>query len=290
MHEIDRILAAVRRITGAGQRGVVVTVVRTEGSTYRRAGARVVISEGGEATGAISGGCLERDLGERIRPWLDGMEPRLVTYDSTRPDDLVFGLGLGCRGVLELLVEPFDAAHPPPLLRFRWNGRQPVAWTTVLPDGENFVEVVRPQRAVGVLGGGPEVEPGVRRGEQVGWRIYVVTTRDPVELDGYDAAVVMTHNFPRDAEILPRLLQSGVAYVGLLGPKSRGDELLAECAAAPDARIHSPVGLDLGGETPEEIALSIVAEIHAVLNRRSAQALRESNAPIHERADDLTCA
>lgn len=290
MHELDSILIALRKALDEGMRGVLVTVVRTEGSTYRRPGARVVITETGEATGAISGGCLERDLAERIRPWLVEMTPRMVRYDSTRADDLVFGLGLGCRGILDLLVEPFDAEHVPGLSAFRWNGRDPVAWTTALPDGGEFVEVIRPQRAVVVFGGGPDVEPLVRLGGQVGWRVEVVTTRDPVDLSGYDAAVVMTHNFPRDAEILPRLLASPVAYIGLLGPKSRGDELLAETGAVPDARIHSPVGLDIGGETPAEIALSIVAEVQAVLNRRSAKALRDLNAPIHDPAPDLTCA
>lgn len=290
MHELDRILQSLRRVADAGGRGVLVTVIRTEGSTYRRAGARVVIPEMGEVAGAISGGCLERDLGERIRPWLAEMKPRVVTYDSTRPDDLVFGLGLGCRGVLDLLIEPFDVAHPPPLLGFAWKGREPVPWTTRLPDGEELVELVQPQRAVAVFGGGPDVEPVLRLGEAVGWRVDAVTTREPIDLSGYDAAVVMTHNFPRDAEILPRLLQSPMAYIGLLGPKSRGDELLAEGGVARGERIHSPVGLDLGGETPEEIALSIVAEIQAVLNRRTAKALRELDAPIHDPARDLTCA
>lgn len=290
MHELDSIVATIRRALDQGERGVLVTVVRTEGSTYRRPGARVVITEKGEAAGAISGGCLERDLAERIRPWLDEMRPRVVRYDSTRPDDLVFGLGLGCRGILDLLVEPFDATHVPALLDFRWNGREAIAWTTGLPDGGAFVEVIRPQRTVAVFGAGPDVEPVVRLGEQLGWRLDVVTTREPVDLSGYDAAVVMTHNFPRDAAILPRLLDSTVAYIGLLGPKSRGAELLAEIGRESDARIHSPAGLDIGGETPEEIALSIVAEIQAVLNRRPSGALREREAPIHEEAPDLTWA
>lgn len=282
MHELDRILAACRRIIDEGGRGVVVTIVRTEGSTYRRAGARVVISESGEAVGAISGGCLERDLGERIRPWLVEMTPLVVQYDSTRTDDLVFGLGLGCRGVLDLLVEPFDAAHPPSILEFRWNGREPVEWTTRLPDGDTLVEIVRPQRAIVIFGGGLDVPPLVACAKQLGWRAEVVTTREPVELSSYDAAIVMTHNFLRDAAILPHLLASPISYIGLLGPRSRGDELLAEAGARRDWRIHSPVGLDLGADTPEEIALSIVAEIQAVLARRSAAPLRELDAPIHE--------
>ena len=290
MHEIDKLITACRSLIDAGQRGVVVTVVRTHGSTYRRAGARAVIAESGAAVGAISGGCLERDLAERIRPWLADMQPRVITYDSTRSDDLVFGLGLGCRGVLDLLVEPFDGAHPPHLVDFRWNGREPVPWTTTLPDGESLFEVVQPERAVVVFGGGADVTPVVTLARALGWRADVVTTRDPIDLGDYDAAVVMTHNFLRDAELLPSLLASQIPYIGLLGPKTRGDELLAEIGARRDARIHSPIGLDLGGETPEDIALSIVAEIQAVLNRRSAKALRELNAPIHEPLSTPTCA
>ncbi len=286
MHEIDRILEAVR----ATPRGILVTVIRTSGSTYRRAGARAVISEEGRATGAISGGCLERDLAERIKPWLADLQPRIVTYDSTRDDDLVFGLGLGCRGVLDLLIEPFDAAHPPRVLDFRWNGREPVEWTTTLPDGETLVEVIRPQRTFVIFGGGPDVAPLVRCAQQIGWRAEVVTTRDPVDVSDYDAAVVMTHNFPRDVEILRTLLASRLAYIGLLGPRTRGDELLAEVNATRDSRIFSPVGLDLGAETPEEIALSIVAEIQAVLNARSARALRELDEPIHAPRNAPTCA
>lgn len=100
----------------------------------------------------------------------------------------------------------------------------------------------------------------------------------------------MTHNFARDAEILTRLLPSAIPYIGVLGPKSRGDQLLAEIGAARDARLHNPIGLDLGGETPEEIALSIVAEIQAVFERRSARSLRELDVPIHETRNTPACA
>ncbi|HYO79057.1 MAG TPA: XdhC family protein [Thermoanaerobaculia bacterium] len=277
MHELDKVLHACRTIA----RGVVVTVIRTTGSTYRRAGARAVIAENGQAFGAISGGCLEKDLAERIRPWLADMQPRVVSYDSTQPSDVVFGLGLGCRGILDLLVEPFDDAHPARMLEFRWNGREAVEWTTTLPNGEVLLELIRPQRALVVFGGGADVEPVVRLAQQIGWRADVVTTREPIDLTDYDAAVVMTHNFQRDVDLLPQLMRSQLAYIGLLGPKSRGEDLFAEAGLQRDARIHSPIGLDLGSETPDEIALAIVAEIQAALNRRSARPLRELNAPIH---------
>src|SRR6185436_1730176 len=240
MHELDKVLAACRALYEANRRGVLVTVIRTEGSTYRRAGARAVIAENGEAFGAVSGGCLERDLAERIRPWLADLQPRVVTYDSARAGDLVFGLGLGCRGVLELLVEPFDAAHVPRLVgEFAWNGREPVEWTTMLPDGETVLELIRPQRAIAVFGNGADVEPVVQLARGIGWRADAICTRDPVDMSGYDAAVVMTHNFLRDAEVLAMVLPSALAYIGILGPRSSGDELLANIGAQRDARIHS---------------------------------------------------
>src|SRR5919201_5568457 len=109
MHEIDRIIEAAKRM----KRGIIATIVATSGSTYRRAGARAVIGEDGEAVGTISGGCLEKDLAARCSEWLGDMQPRVITYDSSREDDIVFGLGLGCRGVIDVLVEPFDSDHPP---------------------------------------------------------------------------------------------------------------------------------------------------------------------------------
>jgi xanthine dehydrogenase accessory factor len=291
MHEIDAIINECRSLIDAGSRGVLVTVVRTQGSTYRRAGARVVISENGVVTGAISGGCLERDLAERVAAWLGDMTPHVMTYDSTRSDDLVFGLGLGCRGVLDLLVEPFDAAYLPRLVTgFQWNGREPVEWTTILPNGESMIEILHPPRAIMIFGSGADAEPVAQLARAMGWHVEVPRPREPFDPNQLDAAVVMTHNFERDTEILARLFPSPVPYIGLLGPKSRGDELLAAIGASRDPRFHNPIGLDLGGETPQEIALSIVAEIQAIFERRSAHSLCDLTAPIHETRDTPACA
>src|ERR1043166_9682323 len=194
-HEIDRILDAVR----STERGILVTLVRTTGSTYRRAGARAVIPEGGATCGLVSGGCIERDLRERMSEWMRNFAPQLITYDSTTDADLVFGSGLGCRGTLELLIEPFDAAHPPAIAAFRWNGREPVVWTTHLGDRELLVEVIRPPRTIAVFGNGADVEPVMALAERLGWR--VARARKPA----LDAAIIMTHNFLKDAELLETL-------------------------------------------------------------------------------------
>jgi xanthine dehydrogenase accessory factor len=291
MHEIDKTLAAVRRVADEGKRGILVTIVGTRGSTYRRAGARAVISEIGESFGTLSGGCLERDLTERARGWLADPKPRLFTYDTTKTTDVVFGLGLGCRGVIDVLIEPFDAQNLPRLAReFRWNGREPVVWTTTLDGQELLVEAIRPERAIAIFGGGADVEPVARMAEQLGWRAAVIspkdmhpeTVKEKVDLGVFDAAVVMTHHFLHDLALLSAILPSPIPYVGLLGPKSRGEELLAQLGETRSERIHSPIGLDLGGETPEEIALAIIAEIQTVLNQRDGKPLRALEGPIHE--------
>lgn len=286
MHEIDRVITAAIRMP----RGIIATVVATSGSTYRRPGARAVIGDDGEVVGTISGGCLERDLAARRAEWLSDMRPRVITYDSSSDNDIIFGLGLGCRGVIELHIEPFDAEHPSRLVReFRWTGREPVPWTTSIDGRLLLVESIHPSRALAVFGGGPDVEPVARIAEQAGWIVTRFAPRDvhpekvaeSVDLTQFDAAVIMTHNFLYDQTLLAALLPSPIPYIGLLGPKSRGEELLTGIA---DPRIHSPIGLDLGAETPEQIALSIVAEIEAFLNRRSAQPLREAEGPLHVRA------
>ena len=273
-HELDRILDAVR----SAERGILVTLVRTSGSTYRRPGARAVITESGATCGLVSGGCIERDLRERMKERMSDFTPRLLTYDSTTDADLVFGSGLGCRGTLELLIEPFDAAHPPAIAGFRWNGREPVVWTTRHQERELLVEIIRPPRAIAVFGNGADVEPVIALAERLGFRV-ARAFQPPI-----DAAIVMTHNFLKDAELLETLLPSAIPYVGVLGPKQRGAELVAhlsEEARAHAHRLRSPMGLDLGGDTPEAIALSIIAEVEAVLNGREGRGLLERDAPIH---------
>lgn len=294
MHEVNKTINACKQIIASGRRGVLVTVLSTKGSTYRRAGARAVLSERGECTGAISGGCIENDLRERADIWSEGATPRLLTYDATRPDDIVFGLGLGCRGVMELLLEPFDAERPPRIIsEFHWNGRRPVIWSTMLDGRVLLTETIRPEPSLVIFGGGPDVAPVARIAEAVSWRVAVVRPRDvhpeevreKVDLGAFDAAVVMTHNYLYDLALLSAILPSSIDYVGLLGPKSRGDELLAQMenvTAEQRAKMHSPIGLDLGGDTPEEIALSIIAEVQAVLRQRTAAFLRDMSGPIHE--------
>ena len=119
MRELRDLLAAWRRLADAGGAAVLATVIHTEGSTYRRAGARLLVAADGSAIGVVSGGCLEPDLVEHAQAVLRSGEARRLRYDHARPDDLVWGLGLGCAGIVELFLERVDAAHPGPLETLR---------------------------------------------------------------------------------------------------------------------------------------------------------------------------
>jgi xanthine dehydrogenase accessory factor len=167
-----------------------------------------------------------------------------------------------------------------------------------------FVEVVEPTRSLVVFGGGFDVLPLVQLAALVGWQVTVVNARATrvtracgalaqrvvvgAELPGdlplgpTDAAVVMNHNFDRDREALAALWASAVGYLGVLGPRPRTLRLLEELGLSPDQRLASPIGLDLAAEGPQEIALSIVAEVQARLGGASARPLTALRGPLAE--------
>lgn len=180
---------------------------------------------------------------------------------------------------------------------------------TTCNGGAVFIEVIPPPVHLIVCGAGHDAEPVVELGKRLGWQVSVVSRRPDVaarfrDADGVfasvpeaigaspsrrSAAIVMSHNYPMDLESLEKLLLAGVPYVGVLGPRARTDTLLADLEASglrPSeeslARIHAPVGLDIGAESPVQVALAIIAEIQAFFGPRPGGSLRDRNGPIHE--------
>jgi xanthine/CO dehydrogenase XdhC/CoxF family maturation factor len=179
-------------------------------------------------------------------------------------------------------------------------------------DGGVFLESIRPPVALAIFGAGDDAQPLARIAMELGWRVTVADPRPskptPDRFPGAagfvlgpaeelvaraspapgSLAVVMTHHYRHDLPLLRHLLPLPLAYLGLLGPRVRADRLLAEVAAGGLAitpsmrsRLHAPVGLDLGADSPEEVALSIIAEMRASLAGRDARPLRERSLPIH---------
>jgi xanthine dehydrogenase accessory factor len=288
------VIETAQTLREAGRAFALVIVVRTEGSTYRKAGALAVVADGVHV-GVISGGCLESGVELLARDALRADAPALAVFDTRGDDDLVFGSGSGCRGRMQVLAIPATSEagrrHVDAIIDA---GRERHALTIatdelapgVLTSGE---VTIRPPPQVLMLGAGPEARPLLTIGRTLGWYCCVGDHRQaqlaterigradrllPLrpaaalhELAGerIDAVLVMSHMADADLEALRALAGSDIPYVGLLGPAGRRDELLARLSAmdreALKGRLHAPVGLPLGGEGPEVIALSIAAEL-----------------------------
>jgi xanthine/CO dehydrogenase XdhC/CoxF family maturation factor len=108
MKQLKQIANAYQRYKQSGKRSALVTLVHLEGSSYRRPGARMIISEDGMFQGAISGGCLEGDAMRKAMNVITQNRASLVTYDTTDEDDAVLGIGLGCNGIIQVLIEPMN--------------------------------------------------------------------------------------------------------------------------------------------------------------------------------------
>ncbi|MCP3169865.1 XdhC family protein [Myxococcus qinghaiensis] len=185
-------------------------------------------------------------------------------------------------------------------------------WSGPCGGADVLVEVVEPPHSLVLFGSGFDVAPVVTQAAGLGWQVTVVADRpteslrrrfplahavvsakareaaSAVPLSPRTLVVLMTHSLPQDQELLASLLPRPLRYLGVLGPRSRTDRLLAALSSAPSAamleKLHAPVGLDLGAEGAEEIALSIVAELQAVVADREGGKLRERDAPIHTAA------
>lgn len=294
---------------------VAAMVIATQGSTYRKPGALMLFSASGDRCGLLSGGCLEGDLADHASKLLASDARCLTkTYDSRGSDDPVWGLGLGCEGLMTILLLRVDeVSHYEPLasLFAAEAQRQSASFAIDIDSGAVSAVAPAPSGLAGklftlsaerppallVCGAGPDVEPVAGLASLLGWQItivdhrpaYIDAARFPpaarvlrvdaanlgatLLLDDYDAAVVMSHHLIADGQYLAALAECHVPYVGLLGPAARRERLIAELGPGAERlrqRLRAPVGLDLGGRTPEAIALSIVAEIQAVLNARSA--------------------
>jgi xanthine/CO dehydrogenase XdhC/CoxF family maturation factor len=331
MKELPAIVAAL--LAPAAGPAVLATLVNVEGSSYRRPGARLLLLADGRRIGSISGGCLEEDVVTRAAQVRATGTADAVVYDTSSENDLVWGVGLGCHGVVRVLIEKLPphpawaaalarnfAARRPTALAVIHGGEDRHGWGTRLAapgdcaDPERLLaETVLPPTALAIYGAGDDAQPLARLAGELGWRVTVADPRAAFatagrfptaerlvvgpasELvaktapDAATLAVVMTHHYVHDVPLLRDLLARPLAYLGLLGPRKRADQILADLAAqgaiitaAQRARLHAPVGLDLGADGPEQVALSILAEMQAVLAGRDARPLRARTRPIHE--------
>jgi len=376
MKEIRDIIKAYDEAKKDGRQTALASVVHVEGSSYRRPGARMLIEDDGQLTGAISGGCLEGDALRKALLVITEKKSRLVTYDTMDDDDAKFGVGLGCNGIIQVLIEPINDADPNNPIQYLKainekrqtsvlvtlfslkNKKVPQHGTCLLlkEDGDildhtkilkdvlladasealatqvtsfknyisaehdltAFIEVIKPPVSIILIGAGNDVIPVVEMSDILGWEATVIDGRanlakkerfvsacsvlvakpekalEQIAIDEHTVFLLMTHNYNYDKAMLVQLLQKNVTYIGMLGPKKKRERILNELKdegiVFTDQQLsvlHSPVGLDIGAETSEEIALSILSEIKAMFANKDVQSLRKIKEVIHPRSSTI---
>lgn len=288
---------------------VLITITGTQGPTYRKPGTMMLIDSDGKCTGLLSGGCLEADIALHAQEVLLSKKTKLITYDLKADADLLWGLGLGCDGVITILLQPLtpennhlDFTQLLTAIAARKHGNYQQKITNQQMPFARFYEQeapclsldnntinipVIPPIAIAICGAGPDAEPLVNLAQQLGWNIHLWDHRKQSlaqpcfngchhqlkiraeqatseNFNGIDAIVIMTHNLVNDGQYLVKSLTEKVDYIGLLGPISRRDKIFNEHKINSEdvqGQVYGPVGLQLGGRSPQAIALSIVAEI-----------------------------
>ncbi|MFN7259633.1 MAG: XdhC family protein [Cyclobacteriaceae bacterium] len=371
MKEFKSILTAFNKVNFAERQAALATVVKVRGSSYRSPCARMLITDDGKWVGSISGGCLEGDALRKARQVMISGVPKTVTYDTREESNQNLGIGLGCNGVIDVLIEPITA-HKNSILFFKQlvEKNQPAALATVfqglsgigetllITEGKNivslvsnsalsdlivedlinvfntrisyaktflvsgieyevFLELIQPSISLLVFGGGFDARPVSQLAKSLGWSVEVtdecvahiaplffpeadklsLCQRDFIDRDfkitPFTACVLMSHNYEYDRDVLKKIIQTESPYIGILGPRKRFDKMLEEfrrdqfeLTDDQMQRIHSPIGLDIGAEAPDEIALAIVAEIQSKFSNRSGGFLKERSGPIHQRQQE----
>jgi xanthine/CO dehydrogenase XdhC/CoxF family maturation factor len=254
----------------------------------------MLICADGSSAGSLSGGCLEDEVMRRAAEVMKSGTPSLMTFDTR--------LRFGCNGSIDVFVERLRDDFLPQLAR-NFAARRGCRVATVFAgaddnlgtrfvsreaaiSADSFVQEIQPAIRLLIFGEGPDSVPLRALAEILGWDLVEID--EPGELshhaDSRTAAIVKSHNYGRDFAALCHLLKLDLPYVGLLGPRKRRDQLLnavLDESIVIDADVFAPAGLDLGAETPEELALALVAEIQAVFAGASAEPLRDRKAPIH---------
>jgi xanthine/CO dehydrogenase XdhC/CoxF family maturation factor len=327
---------------------VIATIIGTEGSSYRKPGAMMMINSLGQYHGLLSGGCLESDIMRQSRQcWISGKN-NIIQYDMREEEDIAWQLGIGCGGLVRILLQPVSADNKylelvalreqinlnkwcmyqqtlsksvplNTLLRLNKNQEliQQVSDNNPSPnkgvDEEPseqsiplhglFEHIIKPSLRLAIFGGGIDAIPLANIAANVGWHVLVADPRTgyarqtqfpeaqqiiKASLDDFaqhpwlvniDAVVIMTHNVKLDAQALVLSQSSSASYVGMLGPLHRTERVLSQ-AELPNLSslskpLSNPIGLRLGGELPESIALSIVSEIHAFMESADARSISE---------------
>lgn len=323
IHELKNIFEKAYNSFLRKEKCVLASVVALDGTSYRKPGVRMLITQSGKMVGAVSGGCVEKDIAQRAQNVFKTNEPIVMAYDGR--------YRLGCQGTLYILIEPFKVDDKNyKAFQVHLEKREPVVLASffkkednatgafgtqiILEDKtynyncvqalnlelETFNTTLKPCFKLLIIGAEHDAVKLCTLASNMGWEVIVVSTwRDPKtkldftgakdvwslspemldvgKIDNETAVVLMTHNYALDLKYLSILQQAQFAYLGVLGARNRNEQLKAELLEysqeLTEFNFYGPIGLDIGAETPEEIAIAIIAEILAHIRGKKQQSL-----------------
>jgi xanthine dehydrogenase accessory factor len=320
MKELLVILAQLELLLKTGEPLALATVVHVDGSAYRRPGARMLIDSHGNWWGGISGGCLEGDLLKKAQLAMHQQSIKRITYDTREDDPFQLGVGLGCQGLIEIVIDPIREnierikeciesqinSGVPAYIRSHWQNN--TLGISTSEDGEAgwaeevqiFTEYLPARTRIWVVGNQFDACSMIELCLNLAWEVHWVGNISKMRKDiqarvaacydwdavtglqTSDCLVLMTHDFDRDVQFLNQYVSNQTfQYLGILGPSIRYNRLQKQLSYQLVSDISSPIGLDIGAEGPEEIAISVIAEILAVQNSRNGQRLKFRLTTIH---------
>ncbi|SDB54452.1 Xanthine and CO dehydrogenase maturation factor, XdhC/CoxF family [Flavobacteriaceae bacterium MAR_2010_188] len=340
MKELQSILLQGHTYFLQNKKCVLATIVKIKGSGYRRKGTRMLISEEGEFTGAISGGCVEKEVWMQSKSVFETGNSKLITYDGR--------YRLGCEGTLFILIELIEIDNTI-LENFNtyYIERQPLTLQSYFrsadaSDGlggtyfkteinliplnsskktnnkdlaklECFSQILKPVRSLLIFGSEHDSVALCKMASLTSWDVTIVAhplnekeisffpgakdlvhllpeELDSLQIDSQTACILMSHSFSRDLAYLLELSNFKIPYIGLLGPHKRKNQLLDQLIERkPEISdqildtFFGPVGLDIGAETPQEIAIAVLGELQSVFTKTHVDHLRNKSGSIHAR-------
>ncbi len=315
---------------------VLCTLYEITGSSYRKPGAMMLISGIGQRLGMLSGGCLESNIQLHAKKVMAEQRSLTLTYDATDEDDLTFQLGIGCGGVVHILLQPVgkenDYLGLEGLLSALEKSQQGIYHQCVNPkkdEAKGFFELtqetqkwslnrsaqlleqdgciwlqtqINPEPHLLIAGAGADAIPVYQMAKQLGWMVSLWDPRpanarreyfkyadfilrdSAAELAEFcqsrrvSSVILMAHSIQLDSQVLKALASTPLNYLGMLGPAHRREEVFNASGIDNtdiEAPVFGPVGLNIGGETPESVALSILSEMHANLCGKDGNSLSQ---------------
>ena len=334
IHELKDIIRSAKIAQSKGIKTVLASVVSLDGSSYRRPGVRMSVQENGKMIGAVSGGCVEKEILRQAQHVFKTNSSILMEYDGR--------YRLGCEGILYILIEPFHLSNTffdafekqcssrksflinsyfskEPSERTQGStcfhfGDQELSVSKLKPEKKLnlFSQTIKPGLKLIIIGCEHDAVQLCKYGSATGWEVEIVAPIDElktiddfpgaanyfginekefsaISIDSQTAVVIMSHSYVRDLKYLSELLGKEVTYIGLLGPSKRREKLLNDLIEKNDLisedffdKIYGPAGINIGAETPQEIAISILGEILSVIRNQKPIYLKDKQIGIHQ--------